>query len=147
MLVEELKEEEIQKIGQAFAYYDYGEEKGLVSCFRNKEAAATYINGFVHMALKGKFLYATSEKGEAYIAYRASDEKLGFRAVLELTKALFKSMNFRELTNFIKTMSKTGSDLKDRMNKQKKPYIHSYVVCDWKVSGTGIYEKSYGNGF
>ena len=69
MLVKELNEQKVGKIGHAFGYYDYGKEKGLVSCYRSQEAAAVYINGYVRMAVKGGLLHTTSEKGEAYIAY------------------------------------------------------------------------------
>lgn len=142
MLVEELKEE-IQKIGQTFAYYDYGEEKGLVSCFRNKEAAAKYINGFVYMTLKGKFLYTTSEKKEAYIAYRTSEQKLGFSAVMKLIKVLFKSMSISELMKFIRTLSKARPDLKDRMDKEKKPYLHIVMLCvTEEYQGQGYMRKA-----
>ena len=47
MLVKEISEQHIQDIGHAFGYYDYGEEKGMASWFRDKEAVVTYICGFV----------------------------------------------------------------------------------------------------
>ena len=104
MRVTELDEQKINKIGHAFGYYDYGKEKGLVSCYRSQEAAAVYINGYVRMAVKGGILHTTGEKGEAYIAYKVPGQK-------------------------IKTVSKGGPDLKSRMDKEKKPYIFVGLVC------------------
>lgn len=48
---------------------------------------------------------------------------------MELVKGLFQSMNFKELVHFFKVLSKGGPDLKDRMDKEKKPYIFVGMVC------------------
>ena len=37
--------------------------------------------------------------------------------------------NFKELVQFFKVLSKGGPDLKDRMDKEKKPYIFVGLVC------------------
>lgn len=129
MRVIELDEQKINKIGHAFGYYDYGKEKGLVSCYRSKEAAAVYINGYVRMAVKGGLLHTTGEKGEAYIAYKVPGQKMNMSAGLELVKAFFQSMSLGELIRFFKTVSKGGPDLKSRMDKEKKPYIFVGLVC------------------
>ena len=129
MHIKELEESKIQKIGHAFGYYDYGEEKGLVSCYRSQEAAAVYINSYVRMALKGGMLYTTSERGEGYIAYKLPGQKVSLKAGMELVKGLFQSMNFKELVQFFKVLSTGGPDLKDRMDKEKKPYIFVGLVC------------------
>ena len=68
MLVKEISEQHIQDIGHAFGYYDYGEEKGMASWFRDKEAVVTCICGFVRCVLTDGFLHTTSERGEGYIA-------------------------------------------------------------------------------
>lgn len=129
MHIKELEESKIRKIGHAFGYYDYGKEEGLVSCYRSQEAAAVYINGFVRMSLKGGMLYTTSERGEGYIAYKLPGQKVSLKAGMELVKGLFQSMNFKELVQFFKVLSKAGPDLKDRMDKEKKPYIFVGLVC------------------
>ena len=129
MHIKELEESKIQKIGHAFGYYDYAGEEGLVSCYRSQEAAAVYINGFVRMSLKGGMLYTTSERGEGYIAYKLPGQKVSLKAGMELIKGLFQSMNFKELVQFFKVLSKAGPDLKDRMDKEKKPYIFVGLVC------------------
>lgn len=129
MKVTQLEEQRIQSIGHAFGYYDYGDEKGLVSCYRDQEAAAIYINGYVRMALKGGILYTTSENKEAYIAYSVPGQKIGLRAGMELLKALFRSMSLKEMIHFFQVMGKGGPDLKSRMDKEKKKYIFVGLVC------------------
>ena len=62
MLVKEISEQHIQDIGHAFGYYDYGEEKGMASWFRDKEAVVTYICGFVRCVLTDGFLHTTSDR-------------------------------------------------------------------------------------
>lgn len=129
MRVEKLEEQEICKIGHAFGYYDYGDETGMAACFPSQEAVAVYINGYARMTIKGGFLYTTSERREAYIAYKLPGQKIGISAGMELVKALFQSMSFKDLINFIKAMAKGGPDLKDRMDKAKKPYIFVGLLC------------------
>ena len=54
----------IQDIGHAFGYYDYGAERGLITAFPSQDAAASFICGYVRMALQNWILYATSENNE-----------------------------------------------------------------------------------
>lgn len=68
MKVTELDERVIQDIGHAFGYYDCGQEHGLIDAFPSRDAAAAFICGYVRMALRGGILYATSERGEGYLA-------------------------------------------------------------------------------
>lgn len=129
MIVKKLDEQKVGKIGHAFGYYDYGKEKGLVSCYRSQEAAAVYINGYVRMAVKAGMLHTTSEKGEAYIAYKVPGQKISFSAGMELMKAFFQSMTISEMVHFFKAMFKGGAGLQSRMDKEKKPYIFVGLVC------------------
>ena len=68
MTVTTLDEKIIQDIGHAFSCYDHGEEHGLIDAFPSRDAAAAFICGYVRMALRGGILYATSERGEGYLA-------------------------------------------------------------------------------
>ena len=45
MKIDQMDEKTIADIGHAFAYYDYGAERGLVSAFAQKEQTAIYIEG------------------------------------------------------------------------------------------------------
>lgn len=65
-----LDENTIRDIGHAFGYYDYGTEHGLIDAFPSREAVASFICGYAKMALQSGMLYATSEAGEGFIAYK-----------------------------------------------------------------------------
>lgn len=75
MKVTTLDEASIRDIGQAFGYYDYGEEHGLIDAFPSRDAAAAFICGYVRMALQGGMLHTTSPRGEGY--------RLGIPVILE----------------------------------------------------------------
>lgn len=64
-----------EDIGHAFGYYDYGQETGMGVFYSSKEAVANYIAVYVRMAFEGQMLYATSERGEGYIAYNPARTK------------------------------------------------------------------------
>lgn len=127
--VTSLDEKIIHEIGHAFAYYNYGEEHGLIDAFPNREAVASFICGYVRMALKSGMLYATSENGEGYIAYKLPKQKVSFKAALPLAKGLLKAMKLKELFRFARIMSKGGSGLGKKLDKEKKSYIYVGLVC------------------
>ena len=91
MKVNTLDEGAIRDIGHAFGYYDYGAERGLIDLFPGRDAVASYICGYVRMALLGGMLHATSERGEGFIAFKRPGEKIGARAGLALLGELFES--------------------------------------------------------
>lgn len=124
-----LDESIIQDIGYAFGYYDYGAEHGLIDAFPSREAVASFISGYVRMVLLSGMLYATSENGEGYIAYKLPGQKVSPKAVLPLAKGLLGSMKAKELIRFARIMSKGGSGLSKRFDKEKKPYIYVGLVC------------------
>lgn len=129
MLVKEISEQHIQDIGHAFGYYDYGEEKGMASWFRDKEAVVTYICGFVRCVLTDGFLHTTSERGEGYIAYKLPGQKVSFKAARILLRGMLQSMSMGELFHFARMLSKAGPSLEDVLNKEKKPCIYVGMVC------------------
>lgn len=116
-------------IGHAFGYYDYGDEHGLADAFQNRDAVAEYIGGYVRMTFAGGMLYTTSERGEGYIAYKLPGQKLGLKAMLPLAKAFFGCMDFGSVVRFVKIMSKGGSGLDNKLDKEKTPYIFVGMVC------------------
>lgn len=75
MKVNTLDEGAIRDIGHAFGYYDYGAERGLIDLFPGRDAVASYICGYVRMALLGGMLHATSERGEGFIAFKRPGRK------------------------------------------------------------------------
>ena len=68
MLVHSLEDRYIESIGHAFGYYDYGEEKGLASAFKDRDRTAVYICGFARAMLQAGLLSATSPCYEGFIA-------------------------------------------------------------------------------
>ncbi len=129
MKVKTLDEDRIREIGHAFGFYDYGAEHGLIDAFPNRDAVSAFICGYVRMSLQSGMLYATSEEGEGYVAYRLPGQKVRLKAVFSLAKALFGSMKIKELIRFARIMSKGGSGLNRRFDQMKKPYLYVGLVC------------------
>ena len=129
MKITTIKETFIQDIGHAFGYYDYGTEHGLIDAFPSRDAVASFICGYVRMALKSGMLHATSENGEGYIAYKLPGQKVSPAAALPLAKGLLGSMTIKELLRFAKIMSKGGAGLDKQFDKAKKPYLYVGLVC------------------
>lgn len=139
MIVKTVEESRIHDIGHAFGYYDYKEEKGMVSMFSSKEATATYICGYARGMQKGGFLHTTSERGEGYIAYKLPGQKIGLKTGWPLLQGVFQSMSFKEMVRFVKAIKKGGPGLQEQFDKQKKPYIFVGMVC--------VREKYQGQGY
>jgi len=118
-----------EDIGHAFGYYDYGQETGMGVFYSSKDAVANYIAGYVRMAFEGQMLYATSERGEGYIAYTLPGQKMNFKAGMAILKALFRNMSLKEMICMGKALSKGGRSLQDQMKKEKKDFIFVGMVC------------------
>ena len=129
MKVTTLDENSIRDIGHAFGYYDYGQETGMTAAFSGRKATADYICAYVRGMLRGGFLYATSERGEGYIAYKLPKEKLGIRTLLPIAKGMLRNSTLKRLMRFAIAVKRGGTSLQDRMDKEKKPYIFVGLVC------------------
>lgn len=137
-----LDEASIQAIGHAFGYYNYGKETGMGAACSSPDKTALYICGFVRAMLAAGLLYTTSERGEAFIAYRLPGEKVKLTALLPLIKGVFQAMTFRELCRFARLMKRAGASLNDRYDKEKKPHIYVGLVCvTEKYQGQGYMRK------
>ena len=139
MKVTTLEEGIVRDIGHAFGFYDYGTERGLIDAFPIRDAAAAFICGYVRMAFRGGMLYTTGERGEGYIAYKLPGEKVSLRAMFPLAKAFFGAMNPKALVRFVRVMTKGGTGLSRRFDREKKPYIAIGMVC--------VREKYQGQGY
>ena len=129
MLVKSITEEEIYGIGDAFGFYDYGEETGMTAAFSGREATADYICAYVRGMLRGGFLHTTSERSEGYIAYKLPKEKLGFQTLWLIAKGMLHNSTLKRLLRFAMAIKRGGVSLRDRMDKEKKPYIFVGLVC------------------
>lgn len=142
MKVETLDESVISDIGRAFAEYDYGTEQGLINAFPNRDAVAAFIRGYVRMALQNGMVYATSERGEGYIAYKRPGEKPKLSSLLPLAKGLLGSVKGKALLRFARIMAKSGSGPEKRFDREKKPYLFVGMVCVRKpYQGQGYMRK------
>ncbi len=73
--INSLKEEEIRKIGDAFAEHEYAEaEWGMGYLAKNRRAISDYICAYVRMMIMERSLYSTSDRHEAFIAFNTSDK-------------------------------------------------------------------------
>ena len=130
MLLKTLDERFIADIGHAFGYYDYKEDTGgLVSMFSGPDAADTYIRGYVRGMLRGGFLHTTSDRMEGFIAYKLPGENIGLKTAGPLLKGMLQAMTLKELLHFAKAIKSGGPALRDRFDKEKKPYIFVGMVC------------------
>ncbi len=138
-----LSEEEIEQIGEAFAYYDYADgEKGMSFAYDGKESVKEYICGYARAMLKGGCLYSTSENHEAFIAYRYSKDKLSFSSNRELLKSFLKTLGFGGTIKMLKAVRKGGKSYEDDYKKTKKPYIFvGMVVVRKQFQGLGYMRK------
>ena len=139
MKITKWDEQAAEDIGHAFGYYDYGQETGMGVFYSSKEAVANYIAGYVRMAFEGQMLYATSERGEGYIAYKLPKEKMGLKTMWPIACGMLRNSTLKRLLRFGIAIKRGGSSLQDRMDKEKKPYIFVGLVC--------VREKYQGQGY
>lgn len=129
MKVNELDEGAIRDIGHAFGYYDYGGEHGLASFFPSQEATSLYIQGYVRGMLRGVFLHSTGPRNEGFIAYKLPGQKIGWRTVKPLAGGMLRSLGLSGVLRLARAMKRGGPSLRDRFDKERKPYLFVGLVC------------------
>lgn len=129
MKVNELDEGAIRDIGHAFGYYDYGGEQGLASFFPSQEATSLYIQGYVRGMLRGVFLHSTGPRNEGFIAYKLPGQKIGWRTVKPLAGGMLRSLGLSGVLRLARAMTRGGPSLRDRFDKERKPYLFVGLVC------------------
>ena len=129
MKVNELDEGAIRDIGHAFGYYDYGGEQGLASFFPSQEATSLYIQGYVRGMLRGVFLHSTGPRNEGFIAYKLPGQKIGWRTVKPLAGGMLRSLGLSGVLRLARAMKRGGPSLRDRFDKERKPYLFVGLVC------------------
>ena len=129
MKVNELDEGAIRDIGHAFGYYDYGGEQGLASFFPSQEVTSLYIQGYVRGMLRGVFLHSTGPRNEGFIAYKLPGQKIGWRTVKPLAGGMLRSLGLSGVLRLARAMKRGGPSLRDRFDKERKPYLFVGLVC------------------
>ena len=129
MKVTTLEEDVIRDIGHAFGYYDYGDEQGLASVYPSQEATSVYIQGYVRGMLAGGFLHSVGPGNEAFLAYQLPGEKIGGKTARPLAGAMLRSLGLRGTLRLARVMKRGGPALRDRFDREKKPYLFVGLVC------------------
>lgn len=105
--VTELSENEIEEIGEAFADYNYADgEKGMSFLYNGRDSVKEYICGYVRAMLAGGCLFSTSDKHEAFVAYKFSKDKLPASAGFILLKTVFLTLGFKGAVNMLSAIKK-----------------------------------------
>ena len=142
--VTELSENEIEEIGEAFADYNYADgEKGMTFLYNGRDSVKEYICGYVRAMLAGGCLFSTSDKHEAFVAYKFSKDKLPASAGFILLKTVFRTLGFKGAVNMLSAIKKGGESYETTLKKQKKPYIFvGMLVVRKQYQGQGFMRKA-----
>lgn len=142
--VKSLTESEIEQIGEAFADHIYDDgERGMAYLFGGRDNVKEYICGYARAMLKGGCLYSTSEKHEAFAAFKYSKDKLPFSAGAELMKAIFKTIGLSGGIKMLNAMKRGGKSYEDILKKEKKPYVFvGMLVVRKQYQGQGYMRKA-----
>ena len=139
-----MTEAQIGSIVEAFADYQYeGGEQGLFYLFPDKEAVRAYMSAFVRAGVRMGWMYATSEKREAYIMISDSKSSPSVPVLLEFIKGGLKAFGFRGCISYIKVLRSGGKSLESRMKKDKKDFIKIELLAVTKpCQGQGYMRKA-----
>ena len=141
--VTSLTEAEVRAVGDAFADFEYAKgEKGMYAYYKDHDAVRDYICDYVRGSLKAGRLYSTSDRHEAYIAFRHSSEKISPGADWIILRSLIRHLGFKGTVNFAKKASASGQSYESMLKKAKKPYVIVGMVAVTKpYQGQGYMRK------
>lgn len=141
--VNTLSEEEIRAIGDAFADFEYGEaEWGMGYLAKSRQAVSDYICAYVRMALKDRMLYSTSERHEAFIAFKKSDERTSMSSGAELLKEIPNFLDLDRAWTVAKGFIHADKGYGSILAKRKIPHIYVGMVAVVKeYQGQGYMRK------
>lgn len=146
--VTELSENEIEEIGEAFADYNYADgEKGMSFLYNGRDSVKEYICGYVRAMLAGGCLFSTSDKHEAFVAYKFSKDKLPASAGFILLKTVFLTLGFKGAVNMLSAIKKGGESYETTLRNHLKEAKET-LYFRWNASGSqavsvsGIHAKS-----
>lgn len=105
--VTELSENEIEEIGEAFADYNYADgEKGMTFLYNGRDSVKEYICGYVRAMLAGGCLFSTSDKHEAFVAYKFSKDKRRRPRIYSAKIPCFRTLGFKGAVNMLSAIKK-----------------------------------------
>lgn len=141
--VTHLTEQEIMAIGEAFADHPYPQDdQGLAMLFPGRESIRDYICAYVRAALKCGCLYSTSERHEAFVTFKHSQDKGRARFYLALMPGLLKTMGLRGAMRYVRLVGKSGESYRDELSKAGRPHIYVGMLAVTKpYQGQGYMRK------
>ncbi len=138
-----LKEEEIRKIGDAFADHEYAEaEWGMSYLAKNRKAVSDYICAYVRAAIHERTLYSTSGAHEAFISVVPPEHRMSASAAAEIFKAIPGNIDIPHTVTMAKAYRHAGKGYGSILTKLKIPYIYvSLVAVTKEYQGQGYMRK------
>ena len=139
-----MTEEEIGSIVDVFVDYQYEDgEQGLFYLFPDKEAVRAYMSAFVRAGVRMGWMYATSEKREAYIMISDSKSNPSVPVLLEFIKGGLKAFGFKGSISYMKALKRGGKSLESQMKKDKKDFVKIELLAVTKpYQGQGYMRKA-----
>ena len=138
-----LKEEEIRAIGDAFADFEYAKDEwGMSYLGKDRQAVSDYICAYVRMAIKERMLYSTSERHEAFIAFKKTGEKTNLGAGTEILRSVPGFLDFDHACKMAKGIFHAGKGYGGILTKLKIPHVYVGMVAVIKeYQGQGYMRK------
>lgn len=138
-----LKEEEIRAIGDAFADFEYeNAEWGMSYLGKDRQAVSDYICAYVRTSIKNRMLYSTSERHEAFIAFKKSGEKTNPGASAELLRTIPGFLDLGHACKMAKGIFHAGKSYGGILAKLKIPHVYVGMVAVTKeYQGQGYLRK------
>ena len=146
MKVDALTDKEIEAIGEAFADHPSPEDdQGMAVLFPDRESIKAYICGYVRAALKCGCLYTTSERHEAYVAFKHTQDKHRLKFLLSLVPVIIRTMGFGGAMRYMQLTGRSGTPYHEELAKSKKPHVYVGLLAVTKpYQGQGYMRKAIG---
>ncbi|MCR5268443.1 MAG: GNAT family N-acetyltransferase [Lachnospiraceae bacterium] len=138
-----LREEEIRKIGDAFADFAYAEsEFGMAYLGKGRDAISDYICAYVRMAIRERVLYSTGEEHEGFIAFKNPGANMSLASAAGLLKTVPGCVHSGHLLDVAKGFVHADKSYGAILSKLKIPYIYVGMVAVRKeYQGQGFMRK------
>lgn len=141
--VTSLTEQEILAIGDAFADHPYpADDQGMAELFPSQESIRAYICCYVRAALKCGCLYATSDRHEAFLTMRYSQDKGHARFMLALLPGMLRTVGLRGMLRYVRLTGRSGTPYRDELEKAGVPHIYVGMLAVTKpYQGQGFMRR------
>ncbi|WP_294475778.1 GNAT family N-acetyltransferase [uncultured Ruminococcus sp.] len=125
-----LTEAEIRSIGDAFADHAYADGGfGMRYLAKDRQAVSDYICAYVRMAIKERVLYSTSEKHEAFIAFKINGHGMSLSSAADLLGTAYKCADLSHILTAGKGFLHSGKGYGTILSKLKIPYLYVGMVA------------------